>query len=230
MRQQHYRQGIGRQFSWLISLGLSTAFLAAAIPGSTQPILDSNANFLKQNSQDLEKQNQNSSDINEMLELLPQSVARIFRSNENSFVIRNIVIVENYAVVSYGVGNNGSDVLFHKEKNHWQIVSDDWHNDSSRESVPKNILIKLDNQLREQINSSEERLQKFRRSWSSQYSQFPESINFLGTWLGYVRPEGNMTLSFWPSTRPNTVCVVALSTRRQIFEVGTVNGKKVNGT
>jgi len=224
--QQNQQQSIGQKLGWLLSLALGTAFLTAAIPGSTQPILDSN--FLKQN---LQKQDQNSSDINEILKLLPQSVARYFRSSNYSFVVDNIAIVENYAVVHYGVGNNGSNVLFRKRSNRWKIVSDSWNywpeNDDSREGVPKNIAIQLRNQLQEQINSSEERLQKFRRSWSSQYSQSPEGINFLGRWQGFVEPEGNMTLSFWPSNRPNTVCVVALSTRRQIFEVGTLNGIKV---
>jgi len=158
---------------------LGTAFLNAAIPGSTQPILDSN--FLKQN---LQKQDQNSSDINEILKLLPQSVARYFRSSNYSFVVDNIAIVENYAVVRYGIGNNGSTVLFRKRNNRWKIVSDNWNywpeNDDSREGVPKNIAIQLENQLQEQTNSSEERLQKFRRSWSSHYSQSPEGIYFLG--------------------------------------------------
>lgn len=204
---------------------LGTAILNTAISGSTQPILDSN--FLKQN---LQKQDQNSSDINEILKLLPQSVARYFKSSNYSFVVDDIAIVENYAVVSYGVGNNGSRVLFRKRSNRWKIISDNWYywpeNDDSREGVPKNIAIQLQNQLQEQASSREERLQKFRRSWSSHYSQSPEGINFLGRWQGSVE-EGNMTLSFWPSTRLNTVCVVALSTRRQIFEVGTLNGTKV---
>jgi len=225
--QQHYSQGIGRKLRYLVSLALGTALFAVAIPGLTQPTLDST--FLKQN---LQKQDQNSSDTNEILKLLPQSVAKSFNPN-HSFVVDTMVIVKNYAVVRYIVGVNGSDVLFRKGKNHWQIVSDSWkyywdeQNDSSREGVPKNIAIQLKNQLMRRSTVVNEELQKLRRSWSNQYSQSAEIINLLGRWRGDVEPEGNMTLSFWPSTRPNTICVVAWSTRRQIFEVGKVSERQV---
>ncbi len=221
MSHQHYRQSIGQKLFWLLSLGLGTAFLVAAIPGSTQPILDSN--FLKQNFQ---KQDQNSSDINEILKLLPQSVAKY--SRDNNFIIDYIVVVDSYALVSYNLGNNGSRVLFNKKNNRWKIISDDWNyspeNDSSRQGVPKDTAIQLKNQLDQQFRNSAEELQKFRLSWSRQYH---DSINFLGRWTASAGSEEIMTLSFFPSTRQNTICVVAWSTRKQVFEVGKVSGRQI---
>jgi len=153
--------------------------------------------------------------------------------------VENVFIIDNYAIVSYLIGQNGATVPLKRENGKWKIVNGNWRITNSprpafscqkvsclvNNGFPQNIATQLINRLENSVRSQQQEIATFREAWSKTNSSIAP---FLGYWRDMNWPTGaELAISILPSSTANKVCVVGIAENSQYVNVGTVSGKKI---
>ncbi|MGA9377300.1 MAG: hypothetical protein WBV73_00740 [Phormidium sp.] len=159
--------------------------------------------------------------------------------------VENVFIIDNYAIVSYLIAQNGATVPIKRENGKWKIVNGKWRitsNDNSAEPTlscrqvsclvengfPRNIATQLINRLENFDRTQQQQIATFRQAWAKTNRSIAPFLGYWRDmdWAARTQPT-EISFSIWPSYTANKVCVVGIAENSQYVHIGTVSGKKI---
>jgi hypothetical protein len=166
-------------------------------------------------------------EVETILRLIREPILTIWQGI-SSYFVDAVAIVDNYAAVQYGVGQNGGAIVLQKRNGQWSVLIKEYSLEPDqliRTGVPPQTANRLINEME---NARRERgepqqLKRFRQTWSRVN---PSIAQFLGYWQADL-PNGTSSVSVFPSLIPNQVCVVRFSGFNSRMEIGQVQGNRI---
>jgi hypothetical protein len=150
----------------------------------------------------------------------------------NYGAIENIVIINKYALVRYFYGQNGGQITLKQQQNKWIIIDGERQGRFCRDVdclVSKGVPRPSAQQLFERLNKSDEKKKQFQAFLDYWAKKNRNIVPFLGYYANqqwpYSSPE--ITLSIWPSSTLDKVCLVGITNTSQYFQIGQVKGKSL---
>jgi hypothetical protein len=159
--------------------------------------------------------------------------------------IDNVFIIDNYAIISYLIAQNGATVPIKRENGKWKIVNGKWRmtiNDNSAEPTlscrqvsclvengfPQNIATQLINRLENYDRTQQKQIATFRQVWAKTNRSIAPFLGYWRDldWAARTQPT-EISFSIWPSYTANKLCVVGIAENSQYVHIGTVSGKKI---
>lgn len=146
--------------------------------------------------------------------------------------VGDILIVNNYAILSYFYGQNGGNVAFKRNNGRWTIIDGGRKQGNCQDinclvskGVSRNIATQLLNYLGDSNNKRARELNSFRQAW---FRVNTNIVPFLGYWINQDWPRTKeITISFWPSSVANKVCVIGISENSQYVKSGIISGNNI---
>ncbi|TVQ54642.1 MAG: hypothetical protein EA366_11715 [Spirulina sp. DLM2.Bin59] len=168
-------------------------------------------------------------EVETILKLIYQPIMNIWAGSRiSSYFVDGVAIVNNYAMIDYGVGQNGGGIVLRKSNGQWSVLTSPFYVDLDtliRAGVPRSTasaLITKIEQFRRQRTEQQE-LKQFQQIWSQVN---PSVAQFLGYWQADVT-RGTSSVSVYPSLVPNQVCVVRFSGFNSRMEIGQVLNNRI---
>jgi hypothetical protein len=149
-------------------------------------------------------------------------------------VVQDVLIIDNYAAVSYAFGQNGGEVTFKRQNGKWNIIDGGKQEGNCQDinclvakGVPNSIATQFINYLQD-YRRPERELTSFRQSWAKKNRNIAP---FLGYWRNMDYYSGSssskIAISVWPSSVANRVCLVEISKNSQFVKIGVSSGNKI---
>ncbi|WP_414530473.1 GUN4 domain-containing protein [Nodularia chucula] len=146
--------------------------------------------------------------------------------------VGDISIINNYAILSYFYGQNGGNVTFRRTTGKWNIIDGGRNQGNCQDinclvnkGVPRDVATQLLNYLENSNVRQTREINAFRQDWAKKNKTIAP---FLGYWKNQRWPDTKeLTISFWPSSVANKLCVIGISENDQYVKTGIVSGKDI---